>query len=190
MIWEAIFKYIEAWASKKQLYSSVGKAMYVDEEKRTITFEPIDGATVENVRLQSQIGSSKGFVQIPKQDSFVIVTYLDDARPFVSSCSEIDKIIIDTELVQFNGGENEGLINIVQLTEKLNNLVSEVNAIKDKYNDHNNVIPAGTVIVSVTGQATGNLNTTPIDLSIKTGDDADNATDFNKNDFEDTKIIH
>jgi hypothetical protein len=171
MIIDTIFRYIDLWAKDKEIYSKVGKVVSVDEDERSIEFEPIEGGNLEDVRLQAAISTVSGFVQIPSVDSKVIVTFINETQAFVSLCTEVDKILIDTDLVQFNGGGNDGLININDLVDKLNDLVSEVSSLNSAYKAHTHTAPSG---------ATG----TPVPPF--TG----SISIFNKADFEDDKITH
>ena len=98
---------------KEQFYSQIGKAVNVDEGKRTCDFEPIeDIAKREGIRLQSIISESKGFVLIPKENSDIVVTFLNKSTGFVSLTSEIEKIHFEA------GGEDLKLI--------LNDLIKEI----------------------------------------------------------------
>lgn len=73
--------------------------------------------------------------------------------------------------VRVNSGNNYGVINIKELTDKLNKLVEELESLKSSYNAHVHTIPIGT---------TGPMNT-PYNNSF---------SKFNKNDYEDTKFTH
>ena len=76
--------------------------------------------------------------------------------------------------VVVNSGENKGVVNIVQLTEKLNQLVSEVEQLKTYISTHTH-----------SGVQTGaGVTTTPTSLFTKS------FTKFNQSDYEDTKFTH
>ena len=103
----------DMFTDTEQFYSQIGKAVNVDETKRTCDFEPIeDIAKREGIRLQSLISESKGFVLIPKEGSDIIVTFLNKSTGFVSLTSEIEKIHFEA------GGEDLKLI--------LNDLIKEI----------------------------------------------------------------
>ncbi len=130
-IQEIFEEFIKNALAKEMFYSQIGKAINVDADKRTCDFEPIeDIAKREGIRLQSIISQSKGFVVIPKENSDIIVTFLNRSTGFVSLTSEVEKILIDTDLTQFNGGDNGGLININDLITKLNIVENDLNTIK------------------------------------------------------------
>lgn len=78
-------------------------------------------------------------------------------------------------LISINNGEKGGLINISDLTDKLNNLVSEVNSLVDKFNNHKH------------GGLAGDK---PINTVSSSGESADKISEFDKNNYEDTTIIH
>lgn len=78
---------------------------------------------------------------------------------------------ITKDNVLFNGGNNEGLINIKELTDKLNQLI-------DTFNNHTHTIPALTVVEATT--------TKPSNSSSP----GSKANKFNQSDYEDTKIKH
>ena len=172
MIIDAIFRYIELWYKNKEFYSKVGTVESVDEAKRTITFKPIRGATLEGVRLQAAISNATGLVQIPKVGSKVVVSFFSQTDAFCSAFTEVDKIIIDTELVQLNGGENDGMVLI-------NELVTQINRIEDKLKAHKHVYNAYPAVPTLTTPATGFI---PPDLTLQ-------FTNTTINDIENTKIL-
>ena len=67
---------------------------------------------------------------IPKEDSFIVASFFDRTTGFVSLTSELEKILIDTDLVQYNGGNNGGMINIDDLVGQLNKVEDDLNALK------------------------------------------------------------
>ena len=106
----------------------IGTVKSVDEVQRVCDVQPLmDDAAFLGVRLQGAEGLETGFVMIPKVDSYVIILPMDEFEACVVLTTEIDKILVDTELTQFNGGDNGGLINIEDLVSKLNNLENRVN---------------------------------------------------------------
>ena len=110
---EIFEEFVNNELAKEQFYSQIGKAVNVDETKRTCDFEPIeDIAKREGIRLQSIISESKGFVLIPKENSDIIVTFLNRSTGFVSLTSQIEKIHFEA------GGEDMKLI--------LNDLIKEI----------------------------------------------------------------
>ena len=98
---------------KEKIYSEIGKAVNVNESRRTCDFQPVgDAAKRFDIRLQGNISEGKGFVLIPKKDSIIAVTYLNRTTGFVSLTSEIEKIHFEA------GGED--------LKKILNDLIKEI----------------------------------------------------------------
>lgn len=135
----------------------------------------IDDLALSDVRLRAVINNQEtGMVITPAVGSYVMITDLSNGNKrdwAVLMYSEIDK-------VEFNSGKNEGLIKIKDLTDKLNQLVDEVNALKDMFNSH-------THSVSTTGTPTAQEGTAAPVVS-----KANAATKFNRSDYEDDHITH
>lgn len=112
-----------------EIYSVVCEVTSVNETERTIDAKPINGnAEIFDVRLQSSISSKVGFVVIPKINSFVIVTFINQQQGYVALATEIDKIFVDTETsVIFDGGKFGGLVKVEELTKKINDLEQKIN---------------------------------------------------------------
>jgi hypothetical protein len=103
-----------------EIYSIVGVVDSVDEEARTVDVSPISGdAAINDVRLQADIDSTTGVVIIPKLESNVVVTFLNQKTGFVSLCTDVDKLLINTDIVTINGGENGGLTITPELKTQL-----------------------------------------------------------------------
>ena len=125
----------------------------------------LDDLEIPGVRLNCHSTKDSGIVITPKKDSYVLVTSIDGLSFFVSQCSEVEKITIDCNGdIIINGGNNDGIIKIKELTNKLNALVQ-------KFNTHTHPAALGTATVAVSP------TTSP-------------ASNFNKSDYEDTKIKH
>lgn len=78
---------------QENFYSVLGKAINVDPTKRICDLESIEGdANRSGINLQAVESEAKGFVLIPKEGSFIIVTFTDKRTGFVSLTSEIEKI--------------------------------------------------------------------------------------------------
>ncbi|MBR4583135.1 MAG: hypothetical protein IKO34_04910 [Bacteroidales bacterium] len=109
-------------------------------EGATCTVERVlDELEISEVRLNCHSKNDSGIVVTPKVDSFVLVTSIDGHSHFVSQCSEVDSITIDTESdikincrgnIEINGGNNKGLVNIEKLKKNLNTLKAYVLAMK------------------------------------------------------------
>ena len=163
----------------EEIYSLIATVTEVDENKRTIDAKPIDGsAEIFDVRLQAAESGATGFVQIPENGSEVVITFLSKDTAFVSLCTSVTKLLVDSEEMTINGGNNGGLINISSLVDKINALEDLVNSLLTDYKVHTHnapqapsgVIPTTPLLVPFTG-----LNIAPITTV---------------NDLEDTKITH
>jgi len=105
------------------------KVTAYDENKKTCTCEPLNGiAKFFKVRLNSE--NIDSFILIPKVNSTVVVEELEKNQAYISMFSEIDKILCTAENIEFNGGNNGGLINISDLISKINNLENDINNLK------------------------------------------------------------
>ena len=81
---------------------------------------------------------------------------------------------VNASKVIVNQGNNDGIININELTQKLNQLVSEIESLKAQYNSH-------THSGIQSGPAVSGPVITPVTKPFST---------FNKTDYEDSKFVH
>lgn len=88
--------------------------------------------------------------------------------------SEGDVAIGASDTVILNSGENRGVINIIELTERMNNLVKELETLRSMFNTH--VHP---------GVTTGPGSTGPTPTSV-----SQPFSQFVQEDYEDPKCIH
>ena len=133
---------------------------------------------ISGIRLRASLSDNdRQILLVPKVDTAVIVGSLsgDLSELVVLKADEIESI-------EVNGGKLGGLINIDDLTDKLNELVNEVNALKNAFNGHTHT---GTISGSCpTGTVSGSCScTAPTEK-------AQNASKFNKDDYEDTTVTH
>ena len=92
----------------------------------------------------------------------------------VSIHSEDVVDISSSQLVRVNSGNNDGVINIGDLTEKLNNLVKEIEQFKDAFNSHTHIgVTSGSGISGIPNIPHNNT-----------------FSSFNESDYEDTKFTH
>lgn len=169
---DVIFEYIEIWYSKKNFYTRLGTFSDINSTELTAIFTPTNGDPSIEISLSLQT-STKSFILIPKDGSVGMVFFINDSDGYILEASEYDEIRINSELIKYNGGSLGGLINISDITSKLNNLVSEINSLKTFINSH---IHTGGTIGGNTGIPT------PVFLG--------NFSTFNKNDYEDDTILH
>lgn len=147
----------------------LGTATDIDEKERTCTVTD-DGVPYYDVRLQCITGGDKGVVVIPADGSQVLMIAIEGSDEYaIIMCEKADKVLIDTNTeIVINGGKNGGLINIKELTNKINALV-------DAFNNHIHQ-------VSTAGSATAQTGTA---AAVAT-----KAAKLNKSDYEDEKVKH
>lgn len=126
----------------KQISIEPATVKSVDEAKHTCTVE-LDDIELEDVRLNAvNDDNDKTSFIIPKVNSWVLIAYIqgNEADAFVSAFSEIEKIIIQTSGIEItadsiviNNGDNNGLVKVAELTQKLNTLENDLNTIKQVF---------------------------------------------------------
>lgn len=122
-----------------------------------------------------------GYVDVkPKIGAICLIGIIEgeETVSFLINASDVELVEINADSIAFNAGSNSGLIKIKELTDKLNGLTKSVNSLITKYNSH-------THIVATTGTATAQSGTA---AAITT--QASAAAEFDKNDYEDSKITH
>lgn len=152
----------------------IGTVVSVDQAAQTAEIKLDDAGNVtDTIRLKSVVDNAEaGFVLFPAVGSVILASRILSGEDFfMVSASEVDEVWL-------NGKANEGLINISELTAKLNSLVDEVNALKDAYNSHIH-----------TTTATVGGSTTPGVISSTTST-AQPASTFSKSDYEDETVKH
>lgn len=113
----------------------------------------------------------EGFVRIPVVGSLVYLDFVDSTnRPDILTYSDLDAISL-------LGTEYGGLVIIEKLTEKLNSLVDEVNALKDKFNQHIHT-------------TTATVGTGPVGVIAPVTSQAVSASSFDKIDYENIHVTH
>ena len=128
---------------------------------------------VSGIRLRASLTDrERQMLIVPKTGSAVIIGSLsgDLAQAVVLQVDEADRI-------EINGGQLGGLVNIEDLTEKINELV-------DAFNGHTHSLPTGAV--SVSGPAGAMSNTAPVSVPAI----SQKADKLNKDDYEDSTIKH
>lgn len=168
---------------------SVGTVKEVDAKEGTCTVERDEAPELNEVRLNAVIdeGVKDCFRVIPKVGSYVLVMLLGDATEgLVVATSKIDRVTMRTgdvtmdvsaDGVTFNGGKLGGLIDIVKLTEKVNELV-------DTFNNHTHTIPTGGIATQ--GSATAQATVAPV--TVPAVESA--AKKLSKGDYEDEVVKH
>lgn len=132
---------IEFFAGKLGLKDTKFMTANVDEVQeadRTISCSIVLGETnmkLTGVNLQSE--PNDGFILIPALNTDVLICMMADNSAYVLLCNDIDKIIcvidnqnsyiFDSNGFVWNGGNNGGLVKVIELTQKVNNLEALVN---------------------------------------------------------------
>lgn len=168
---------IRAMVGQKTPLLLTGKVKSVDGETCTVS---IGDLTLTDVRLRSVVNGEQSRLLItPKQGSYVTLIDLSGElrETEVIGYSQIEAIDIDTSgditvncrgNIVINGGSNDGLVKINELTQKLNQLVQQFNA-----HTHTTTATVGP------SAALGTISPTTSQASL-----------FNKTDYEDTKVKH
>jgi hypothetical protein len=126
----------------------------VDASKRTCNVTTITGNATLTFDAQITAGVSDGFFVVPEIDSMVFVLSSKYSLPFVVSYSDITDYII-------MGGEFGGLVKVLELTQKLNNLENKVNEIISTFGTHtHNVINVGQQTAPTLTPINGSLTVT------------------------------
>lgn len=153
----------------------------VNESARTCTVTTISSQgsmTIENVQLMASVDD--GILLLPAIDSTVIVSYSTYNQPFICLFSELQKVLlivgssvmsIKDGIIQFNDGSNGGLVEVIKLTTKLNNLENLVNDLVSKYNTHTHIL----TLTSGTGTAAPTATTEPSTLTPTQRGDIENT---------------
>jgi hypothetical protein len=110
----------------------------------TVRCTPIDGtADILNVELIAEV--TPGILVIPTVGSIVTVTFINESTAYVSQFGGIDSM-------ELNGDSFGGLVKVVQLTTKLNNLENKVNTLITTFNAHvHGGVTAGAAVTLVPG---------------------------------------
>lgn len=169
---------------------TIFEAQIVNSEDNKCSIK-YNGLTHENVRLVSGFsGENAPIIFKPSEGATVLVADLSQGKMrdlIVLMCSECDEvhlisqantIDIDQYCISINGGGNGGLINIEDLTSKLNDLTNKFNSFVSTFNSH-------THVVNTTGSATAQTGTAQAPTS-----SAQSANSFDKSDYEDTLVCH
>ena len=119
------------------VYLVTGKVTSVDENAGTCSVTAISGnASTEIDGVEFQTVISDGVLIIPKVDSEVKVIFSKYTTPFIVQYGDVDKIYLAAELVQFNEGNLGGMVKVIELTQKLNDIENKVNSVISTFNSH------------------------------------------------------
>lgn len=128
---------------------------------------------VSDIHLRASLTDrERQMLAVPKVGSAVVVGSLSgDLSSLV--VLQVDEI----ERLEINGGQLGGLVNIGDLTDRINGLV-------DAFNSHTHSIPTGAV--AVTGASGAASNAAPVTVPAI----ADKAQRLERDDYEDKDITH
>jgi hypothetical protein len=104
----------------------------VDQVKDICVVKPVDGSEIDGVKLKSILSDAASkFVIYPKVGSFVTVSILQNMETecYVSQYSEIEKIVLNTDVIVINNGDNGGLVNWPSVKAELDKTNQVVNAL-------------------------------------------------------------
>lgn len=112
---------IQHLAPKQKDFLAIATVVSVDSY--TCTVQLADGTEIPEVRLRA-LNSNEGALLItPKINSEVIIAFLDRGDAIALLYSEADKI-------QFNQGNNGGLVIASKITQALNTIEQQLNQLK------------------------------------------------------------
>ena len=175
--------------AKKMQFAQVVSGVAKNITETTCELHRENAPVIFDVRLNAIDDDLQSYVTVyPKSETDVLVGIIEGQKTeaVVLRCSEVERVkykisdqtmIISSEGVVFNNGTN-GLVKIEQLTNKVNSLVTTINALIASYNAHTHITTA-----TVGASPTPGINA-PIASPAQT------ASQFNKSDYEDVKIKH
>lgn len=143
-----------------KVYTAMAQVVSSDINTCTCSCQLIgSNATTEKLTVNLMAETDDGFLLVPANDSTVVIAWTDRMLPYVAMCSEIAAVYLDaTGIIQINQGTHGGLVKVVELVQKVNNLESKVNAIISSYNAHVHPDPVsgttGTPTIPITGPLT------------------------------------
>ena len=96
IIKDVIYNMFQQFLNKEKVYSKIGIVSNINTTIKLCNVMPNDGSPeLFNVRLQAvKDASDTGITIIPKNNTNVIVTFINNKVGFISQCEEVDKIII------------------------------------------------------------------------------------------------
>lgn len=148
--------------ARSEMYCVLCKVNSVDTSARTCEVSPLNGkADLFDVRFQAELSLTEGVFIEPKVDSTVLVAFINSVQAAVVLCSEVENIYIDTQGdTIFNGGANDGMVKVIELVQKLNNLEYKVNDLVTWTSTHTHT--GVTLGPDSSGTAVGVVGTLPI----------------------------
>lgn len=158
-------------ARQAQLRFAVCKS--VDRDERTMTAEGVsDGVDYIDVRL------GFGYADIkPAAGSVCLIGILEgrEALAFLINAETVELVAVSSGKIEFNGGENGGLVKSEAVAEKIAALEKEINGLKNILSSWTPVPQDGGAALKAAVTAWAGQAVSPVSK---------------KNDFENSKITH
>jgi len=137
---DIINNFISNRLNKERYYSASGVVEGVSKNLKVCDVRLSTGELIQDVKLEADLkinasgeivsSEPKGFITIPVTGSQVLVTFINDTDAFLAMVSEVDKLYIKADGIQFNDGSNGGLINVEDLVDRLNTIEGDMNDLK------------------------------------------------------------
>ena len=119
----------------------------------TCTCTPIDG-TAKFFDVILSVSQSQGFLLIPTDGSRVVCTQISETTAYISMVSDVSQVYIA-------GDVNGGLVKVIDLVTKLNNIENAFNTHLAAYNLHVHAgVTVGIGVTGITSPATNTLTPT------------------------------
>lgn len=147
---------------------------------RSVTVEKVDDDVITASRADATFivrpalfGQKDKFLAVyPKVGSTAVISYVngDSSTPYIVACTEVDRVAIkigeatinvSEDTITFNGGDNGGMVLVNELTDKLNQLRQQIDAIQTAIANHTHATPAG----KTTGTVYTRVNVSSFDAS-------------------------
>jgi hypothetical protein len=113
-----------------RIRATICDGVVISVDKTAFTCDvKVQETTFTDIPLRVMINSQASFVEVPKVNTNVLITFRDanSGRPQLLEVHECEEILTKCDKVIFNDGLLGGMVKVDDLTTKLNNL-------EDKYN--------------------------------------------------------
>ncbi len=126
--------YFDQHIGSIEVYSSVCKVLSVNKTERTCDVKPLNGDPgLFDVKLQSELSKTDGFILLPKKGSIVVVNFINAHSAYVALQSEIEslEIVVQGKKVVL---DKKGLLiasATSNLKSELNTLLNEIDGLYD-----------------------------------------------------------
>ena len=123
-----------------------GNVNSVDVAKRSCNVTITAGMPMVDIDVRLLTVNGDGLLLVPAVDSDVSILYSKNSEPIVVAYSTLEKLMlnigngtymsltVDSSAFVFNGGDNDGMVLIKPLVEKINRLENDVNNYKTLLN--------------------------------------------------------